>query len=95
MQFNGKSVSPKVSAMRPGRYNYPDNGVLLYFPDRSYLVRLPNTRKGIFGTDGDDMIMSGGIVAGCFVEQLSEIFELNELDINRFEVDRYFTDAPN
>lgn len=85
MQFNGKPVSPKVSAMQPGRYNYPDNGALLYFPDRSYLIRLPETRNGIYGTDGDDMLMAGGILAGCFVEQLSEIFELNGLDIDRFE----------
>ena len=92
MQFNGKPVSPRVSAMRPGRYAYPDNGALLYFPDRSYIVRLPDTRKGIFGTDGDDVAMAGGIVAGCFVEQLSEIFQLNELDIDRFESEGYFAE---
>jgi len=90
MQFNGKPVSPSVYAMRPGRYAYPNNGALLYFTDRSYIVRLPDTRKGIFGTDGDDIAMAGGIVAGCFVEQLSEVFELNELDITRFESEGYF-----
>jgi|GEM_PF-4918154 len=95
MQFNDKPVSPKVSAMRPGRYSYPDNGALLYYPDGSYLVRLPDTRKGIFGTDGDDMIMASGIVAGCFVEQLSEIFERNELDIDRFEAEGYYAATPN
>jgi len=92
VQFNGKSVSRDVLAMRPGRYSYPENGALLYYPDQTFLIRLPDTRKGIFGTDGDDMIMSGGVVGGCFVEQLSEIFERNELAFEAFTAEHLYTE---
>ena len=90
VRFDGKPASPEVLAMKPGRYAYPANGALLYFPDQTYLIRLPDTRKGIFGTDGDDMLMSGGILAGCFAEQLPEIFEKNELDFGAFELVKAF-----
>ena len=84
MQFNGKKASTAVMSMAPGRYDYIDNGAMMYFANKSYLVRLPDTRKGIFGTDGDDMVAGGGLIIGCNGEQLSEIFERNELDINAF-----------
>lgn len=88
MQFNGKLASPDVMRMAAGRYNYPDNGALLYFPDKSYLIRLPETRDGIYGTDGDDMMMSGGMLAGCSTEQLSEVIERNGLVFENFELVR-------
>jgi len=89
-QFNGKLAATEVLIMQPGRYSYPNNGALLLFADKSYLVRLPDTRQGIYGTDGDDLLMAGGIVGGCHIEGLSEVFERNKLTFGDFELEAAF-----
>ncbi len=87
MQFDGNKANPKILNMPAGKYIYPDNGVLVVYKNDNYLIKLP--RKGnegiaINGTDGDDLLIMGGIVGGCFKEQLSEVIRKNNLELERF-----------
>ena len=79
-QYDGNKASSAVMNMSFGKYTYPNGGMMLVWPDERYLIKLPSTRKGIFGTDGDDLLASGGLVGGCSLEQLSEAIARNDLD---------------
>ncbi len=83
-QYDGQKASDKILQMASGKYAYPNGGAMLVWPDARYLIKLPSTRKGVFGTDGDDLLASGGIVGGCSREQLSEAIRKNELRVENF-----------
>ncbi len=86
MQFDGKEASLAVMRLAPGKYEYPNEGILLLFLNKHFLLRLPTNRNGIFGTDGDDFISTEGIVGGCSAEQLSEVILNNNIRIELFEL---------
>ena len=90
IQYDGQSASEAVLTLVPGRYDYPNGGALLLFPERSYLMGLPTDREGIFGTDGSDLLAAGGIVGGCNMEQLSEAIANNSLDVDTFTLVRAY-----
>ncbi|MEM6598357.1 MAG: hypothetical protein AAF635_09325 [Cyanobacteria bacterium P01_C01_bin.69] len=55
------------------------------FPDGQFLLKLPSDgRTTIYGTDGSDLLAQGGIVGGCFSEQLSEMVVNSSLDVDAF-----------
>ena len=83
-QYDGNKASKDVMNMTSGRYSYPLGGALLAWPDNRYLLKLPSSSKGIYGTDGDDLLVKGGIVGGCSKEQLSEAIARNELTLSDF-----------
>lgn len=85
MHFDGTVASTAVLAMAPGRYDYPSEGAMLLFPDGQFLLKLPNDgRDTTYGTDGSDLLGQGGIVGGCFGEQLSEAIANNSLNVDSF-----------
>jgi len=89
-QFNGERANSSVLKMVAGKYSYPNGGAMLLFTNNYYIVKLPNTRDGIHGTSGDDLIASGGILGGCSKEQLSEVMRENGLKSIYFKlVKRY------
>ena len=89
-QFNGERANSSVLKMVAGKYSYPNGGAMLLFTNNYYIVKLPNTRDGIHGTSGDDLIASGGILGGCSKEQLSEVIRENGLKSIYFKlVKRY------
>ncbi|MEL7359215.1 MAG: hypothetical protein AAFN40_21995 [Cyanobacteria bacterium J06560_6] len=91
MQFDGVEASEAVLAMVPGQYDYPEGGAMLFFPDGQFLLKLPEDGRGtIYGTDGSDLLAGGGIVGGCFVEQLSEAIANNSLTIDAFVLVRSY-----
>ena len=83
-QFNGESANTSVLKLVAGKYSYPNGGAMLLFANNNYIVKLPNNRDGIHGTDGDDLIASGGILGGCSKEQLSEVVAENGLSAGLF-----------
>ena len=90
MQPDGKNASRAIMQFQPGKYSYPDQGALLLFADGHYLLQLPRNRNGVHGTDGKDLLASGGIVGGCSKEQLSEAVQNNRLQASSFQlVKRY------
>ena len=85
VHFDGTEADPTVLAMTPGRYSYPNEGAMLFYPDGQFLLRLPDDgRDTTYGTDGSDLLGGGGIVGGCFAEQLSEVIANNSLDVELF-----------
>ncbi|MEL6553201.1 MAG: hypothetical protein AAFQ63_07055 [Cyanobacteria bacterium J06621_11] len=71
--------------MPSGRYDYPNDGGMLLFTDGQFLLKLPEDgREVTYGTDGSDLLASGGIVGGCFAEQLSEAIVKNNLNVESF-----------
>jgi len=91
LQFDGKKADEKIIQLKPGKYKYPKKGMILLFENNHFLLRLPSDRDGIHGTDGDDLIASGGIVGGCSKEQLSEVFQNNKLDIKTLKLIKAYT----
>ena len=86
VQFDGKKANIEVMRLQPGKYNYPNQGALLLFANAHYLIKLPQNRDGIHGTDGNDLLASGGIVGGCSKEQLSEAMQNNKLQVSSFKL---------
>lgn len=88
MQFDGKPVDKRVMKMKAGKYSYPNNGGVLLFLNDNYLIKLPKSDgpRTIYGTDGDDLLAKGGIVGGCFREQLSEALRRNKMDFDKLEL---------
>lgn len=86
IQFDGKEASPMIMQLAPGKYEYPNQGALLLFPNKHYLLQLSSDRSGIYGTDGDDLLAKGGIVGGCSVEQLSEAILNNSIRIDSLKL---------
>jgi len=87
MHFDGSAADTAVLALVPGRYDYPNEGAMLFFTDGRFLLKLPEDgRENTNGTDGSDLLAVGGIVGGCFVEQLSEAIANNNLDVSAFEL---------
>lgn len=83
IQYDGKKADPKVMALKVGRYYLPDNAVILLFDTGRFLVRVNDHRNHkVFGTDGPDLMLAGGLVGGCYPEQLSEVVVKNNLDIS-------------
>ncbi len=91
MQFDNKKANINIMQLKPGKYQYPNKGMLLLFKNNHYLLKLPENRDGIHGTDGDDLIASGGIVGGCAKEQLSEAFQKNQLNIKTLKLIKLYT----
>ncbi|PZD73967.1 hypothetical protein C1752_01531 [Acaryochloris thomasi RCC1774] len=81
-QFDGKRAATAIMQLAPGKYEYPNAGALLLFSSKHYLIKLPTDSKGIYGTDGDDILFGGGIVGGCSSEQLSEAISNNKMSVN-------------
>jgi len=84
IQPNGKQAQKGVLKMEAGKYSYPNGGALLLFPNGHYLMRIPSGSKALYGTDGDDLLASGGIVGGCSKAQLSEAIAKNSLNYKTF-----------
>ena len=85
MHFDGTVAAVAVLELAPGRYDYPNEGAMLFFPDGQFLLKLPDDgRDTTYGTDGSDLLGQGGIVGGCFAEQLSEAIANNSLDVDSF-----------
>jgi len=84
IQPNGKHAMRGVLGMKAGMYSYPNGGGLLLFANGHYILKLPSNRDGIHGTDGDDLLASGGIVGGCSKAQLSEAIAKNHLNYRAF-----------
>lgn len=85
MHFDGSEASAAVLALAPGRYDYPDQGAMLFYPDGQFLLKLPEDgRSNTYGTDGSDLLAQGGIIGGCFAEQLSEAIANNSLEVDAF-----------
>lgn len=82
-QYDGIAATPAVMQLSPGRYEYPDGGILLLFPDKHFLLKLPDSNRTIYGTDGDDLLVGQG-VGGCSAEQLSEAIANNSLSLDTF-----------
>ena len=94
MQFDGKAASAEVLALTQGLYTYPNEGLLIFIAGR-YVLQLPTTRQGIYGTDGDDYITRSGVVAGCSAEQLSEAIANNNISLSSLQLIRaYEADTP-
>lgn len=91
LQFDGKKADEKIIQLKPGKYKYPKQGMILLFENNHFLLRLPSDRDGIHGTDGDDLLAAGGIVGGCSKEQLSEAFQNNKLDIKTLKLIKTYT----
>lgn len=85
-QFDGQKALGAVLAMQAGKYHYPNQGALLLYASGRYLLKLPNGYQGIYGSDGDDLLASGGIVGGCSKEQLSEVIRKNQLTPSQFRL---------
>lgn len=87
IQFDGEAASPEVMALATGRYEYPNEGVLLYFANKHFLLRLPKMEEGdvMYGTDGDDLFDTSGLVGGCSPEQLSEALVKNGISVDSLE----------
>jgi len=91
MQFDNKKANKNIMQLKPGKYKYPGKGMLLLFKNNNYLLRLPDNRNGIHGTDGDDLLAAGGIVGGCGKEQLSEAFQKNKLNLKKLKLLKLYT----
>jgi len=91
MQFDGKKASKAILNLKPGKYSYANNGMLLLFANNHYLLLLTKDRDGIHGTDGDDLLASGGIVGGCSKEQLSEAVQNNKTPIKTLKLLKPYT----
>jgi len=85
-QPDGKRAIESIVSLSAGKYSYPKGGALLLFSNGYYIMQLPSNRNGIHGTDGDDLLASGGIVGGCSKEQLSEAIVKNNLDYHAFKL---------
>jgi len=90
-QYDGDKASEAVMTIAPGMYSYPLGGAMLVWSDNRYLIKLPSSRKGIFGTDGDDLLAKGGLVGGCSLEQLSEAISRNDLTFGDFKMVKRYT----
>ena len=94
MQFDGKAASSEVLSLTQGIYTYPNDGLLVFIAGQ-YILQLPTTRQGIYGTDGDDYITGSGVVAGCSAEQLSEAIANNNISLSSLQLVRsYESDTP-
>lgn len=80
MQFDGATADLRVMTLQAGRYSLPENAGVLLFDSDAFIVRIKDYSGPANGTDGDDMLAEGGLVAGCSREQLSEVMVKNALD---------------
>ncbi len=86
-QFDGKKASKSVLSMVAGKYAYPGGGAMLLYSNGYYLLKLPTNHGGIVtGSDGPDLMASGGILGGCSKEQLSEVILKNHLNIKHLKL---------
>jgi len=87
--FDGEQASPEVMALATGRYEYGDGGLLLFFENKHFLLKLSRLPQGggpIYGTDGDDLLDAAGMVGGCSPEQLSEALLNNGVSVGSLEL---------
>jgi len=90
IQPDGKIANKNIINLDAGKYIYPNSGVLLLFKNNNFMLKLPQNITKMSGTEGNDFLVSGGIVGGCSKEQLSEAISKNALNISAFrQVKRY------
>jgi hypothetical protein len=90
IQPDGNIANKEVINLDAGKYTYLNSGVLLLFNNHNFMLKLPQNFTKMSGTEGNDFLVSGGIVGGCSKEQLSEAIIKNTLNIASFkQIKRY------
>ncbi len=79
VQFNGEKAHSWVMGLEEGQYNINQKAQVILFKDNYYLVVLSKSIENRQGSDGDDLIFGSNVLAGCSLEQLSEVLKNNSV----------------